>query len=237
MTLNKANLITIKDPKSPISESYRTLRTNIQFSSFDKKIDTVFVTSATPGEGKSTTSSNLAAVMAQNGCKTILVDCDLRKPSVHKKFGISNLKGLTDLLIQSGKIENIIQKSDLENLHILTSGSKPPNPSELLSSNKMREFIKMCKNYYDFVVLDTPPVGVVTDAQLISQYCDGAVLVVASGEAERETVKKSAELIKKVGGKILGVVLNKVDTKTQRGYHYYDYYDDVEHSGSKRKKR
>lgn len=237
MTLNKANLITIKNPKSPISESYRTLRTNIQFSSFDKKIDTVFVTSATPGEGKSTTASNLAAVMAQNGCKTILVDCDLRKPSIHKKFGISNLKGLTDLLIQNGKIENIIQKSSVENLHVLTSGSKPPNPSELLSSNKMREFIKMCKNYYDFIVLDTPPVGVVTDAQLISQYCDGGVLVVASGEAEREAVKKSTELIKKVGGKILGAVLNKVDTKTQRGYHYYDYYDDVEHSSSKRKKR
>ncbi len=138
-------LITIKDPKSPISESYRILRTNIQFHPLMKN-KCNFVTSSTPGEGKSTTSANLAITMAQNGAKTILVDCDLRKPNVHKLFKLSNIRGLSNLLIEDNSIDGVIQQSSVENLHILTSGVKPPNPSELLSSRKMNNFIETSKN-------------------------------------------------------------------------------------------
>ncbi len=129
------SLITIKEPKSPISEAYRTLRTNIQFHPLMKN-KCNFVTSSTPGEGKSTTSANLAITMAQNGSETILVDCDLRKPNVHKLFKLSNTRGLSNLLIEDNGIDKVIQQSGIENLHILTSGIKPPNPSELLSSKK-----------------------------------------------------------------------------------------------------
>lgn len=228
------DLITIKEPKSPISEAYRTLRTNIQFSSFDKEIKVIFVTSSTPGEGKSTTSANLAITMAQNGSKTILVDCDLRKPNVHRLFNISNTRGLSNLLIEENGIDKIVQQSGIEDLHILTSGLKPPNPSELLSSTKMKKFIEMSKNYYDYIILDTPPVGVVTDAQLVSQYSDGGVLVTASGQVEIESAIRAKQLLEKVNTKILGVVLNKVDTDYGNGYRYYNYY--YEEDGHKKKR-
>ncbi|WP_251860515.1 CpsD/CapB family tyrosine-protein kinase [Clostridium sp. Marseille-Q2269] len=231
------DLITIKEPKSPISEAYRTLRTNIQFSSFDKEIKVIFVTSSTPGEGKSTTSANLAITMAQNGAKTILVDCDLRKPNVHRLFNISNTRGLSNLLIEENGIDKIVQQSGIEDLHILTSGLKPPNPSELLSSTKMKKFIEMSKNYYDYIILDTPPVGVVTDAQLVSQYSDGGVLVTASGQVEIESAIKAKQLLEKVNAKILGVVLNKVDTDSGNGYRYYNYYYEEDGNKNKRSKK
>ncbi|MHB9941085.1 capsular biosynthesis protein [Clostridium sporogenes] len=230
----KLDLITVKEPKSPISEAYRTLRTNIQFSSFDEKIIVIFVTSSTPGEGKSTTSANLAITMAQNGAKTILVDCDLRKPNIHKLFNLSNTRGLSNLLIEDNAMDKVIQQSGIEDLHILTSGLKPPNPSELLSSTKMKKFVEMSKKYYDYIILDTPPVGVVTDAQLVSQYSDGGILVTASGQVEIESAIRAKELLGKVNARILGVVLNKVDTDSGSGYRYYNYY--YEEDGQKKKR-
>lgn len=225
MKLNKdSKLITFIEPKSPISEAYRTLRTNIQFSSFDEDIRVIYTTSALPSEGKSTTSANLAVTFAQGGVKTLLVDCDLRKPNVHKIFGLSNTRGLSNLLVKEQGLEKIIYQSGIENLHILTSGLKPPNPSELLASNKMKEFIEVLKKYYDIVILDAPPVAVVTDAQIISQYSQGGILVVASGESEREVIVKARNLLEKVGSKILGVVLNKAEKKSGKGYYNY-YYD------------
>ncbi|MBE6055730.1 CpsD/CapB family tyrosine-protein kinase [Clostridium sp.] len=229
----KLDLITVKEPKSPISEAYRTLRTNIQFSSFDEKIIVIFVTSSTPGEGKSTTSANLAITMAQNGAKTILVDCDLRKPNIHKLFNLSNTRGLSNLLIEDNGVDKVIQQSGIEDLHILTSGLKPPNPSELLSSGKMKKFVEMSKKYYDYIILDTPPVGVVTDAQLVSQYSDGGILVTASGQVEIESAIRAKELLEKVNAKILGVVLNKVDADSGNGYRYYNYY--YEEDGKRKK--
>ncbi|HIG0359176.1 TPA: CpsD/CapB family tyrosine-protein kinase [Clostridium sporogenes] len=228
----KLDLITVKEPKSPISEAYRTLRTNIQFSSFDEKIIVIFVTSSTPGEGKSTTSANLAITMAQNGAKTILVDCDLRKPNIHKLFNLSNTRGLSNLLIEDNGVDKVIQQSGIEDLHILTSGLKPPNPSELLSSGKMKKFVEMSKKYYDYIILDTPSVGVVTDAQLVSQYSDGGILVTASGQVEIESAIRAKELLAKVNSKILGVVLNKVDVDSGNGYRYYNYY--YEEDGKKK---
>lgn len=228
--MENIDIITIKSPRSPIAECYRTLRTNIQFSSFDKKIQTIVITSSGPSEGKSTTSSNLAVVMAQNGNKTILIDCDQRKPKLHKVFLTSNQKGLSDVLVGNSVFEEAIQKTEIENLDILTSGTKPPNPSELLASIKMKNFIENLRGKYDCIIIDTPPVIAVTDAQIVSRYADGCLLVVASAQAEREAALKAKELLEKVDAKILGVVLNKLDIQ-EKGYYgqyYTDYSDDYE---------
>lgn len=216
-------LITVVQPKSPISESYRTLRTNIHFSSFDKKVKTIVVTSSGPGEGKSTTCANLAVVMAENGYKTVLIDCDQRSPKLHKLFNTSNEKGVSDFLVGNIQFSEAVQKTEISNLNIITSGTRPPNPSELVASEKMKKFIEDLKETYDYIIIDTPPVIIVTDAQLLSTYADGCVLVVASAEVEKAAAVKAKELLEKVNAKILGVVLNKIDVK-ERGYSGYYYY-------------
>ena len=220
--MSDLDLITLKEPNSPMSEAYRTLRTNIQYSSLDKKVKVVLITSSSPGEGKTTTSSNLAIVMAQGGNKTILIDCDQRKPTVHKVFKLSNSTGLSNMLVGETETEIGIQKTEVPNLHVLTSGTKPPNPTELLGSQKMKNFVQELKKTYDFIILDTPPVMMVTDAQILAQYTDGCLLVVSSGEAEKDCVIKAQGLLTKVNAKILGVVLNKVNP-TKKGYYQYGY--------------
>jgi len=218
------DLITVKEPNSPMSEAYRTLRTNIQYSSFDKKVKTVLITSSGPGEGKTTTATNLAAVMAQGGNKTILIDCDQRRSAVHKMFNLSNTTGLSNILVGETEMEIGIQNTEVPNLYVLTAGTRPPNPAELLGSEKMRNFVEELKKTYDFIILDTPPIIMVTDAQILAQYTDGCLLVVSSGEAEIDSVIKAQGLLKKVNAKILGVVLNKVDATKKRYYHYkYEY--------------
>ena len=216
------NLITVTEPNSPMSESYRTLRTNIQYSSFDKRVKTILVTSSGPGEGKTTTSSNLAVVMAQGGNKTILIDCDQRKPQVHRVFKLSNSTGLSNMLVKENEMQVGIQKTDVPNLHVLTAGTRPPNPAELLGSEKMKTFVDLLEKNYDFIILDTPPIVMVTDAQILAQYTDGCLLVISSGEAERDAAIKAKNLLVKVNAKILGVVLNKVDS-TKKGYYHYSY--------------
>ncbi|MBZ9636636.1 CpsD/CapB family tyrosine-protein kinase [Clostridium sp. FP1] len=232
------DLITFKEPTSPMSESYRTLRTNIQFSSFDKKIKTILITSSGPGEGKTTTSSNLAMVMAQGGNKTILIDCDQRKPQVHKVFGFSNENGLSNILVSDNEVDiNIgVHETEQPNLHVLSSGTRPPNPAELLGSAKMKNFIEQLKKTYDFIILDTPPIVLVTDAQILAQYTDGCLLVISSGEAERDSAIKSKGLLEKVNAKILGTVLNKVDSKKKGYYHYQYEYGGTSKEGKNRKK-
>jgi capsular exopolysaccharide synthesis family protein len=232
------DLITFKEPNSPISESYRTLRTNIQFSSFDKKIKTLLVTSSGPGEGKTTTSSNLAVVMAQGGNKTLLIDCDQRKPSVHKVFKFSNENGLSNILVNKDEVDlNVsIHQTEIVNLHILSSGTRPPNPAELLGSAKMKDYIEELKKIYDIIILDTPPIILVTDAQILAQYTDGCLLVVSSGEAERDLVVKAKGLLEKVNAKILGVVINKMDSTKKGYYHYqYEYSDKIEVNKDRKK--
>jgi len=232
------DLVTYTKPNLPMSEAYRTLRTNIQFSSFDKKVKTLLVTSSGPAEGKTTTSSNLAIVMAQGGSKTLLIDCDQRKPSVHKVFGFSNANGLSNILVNENEVDIKIgiQETEIKNLHILSSGTRPPNPAELLGSTKMKNYIEELKKIYDFIILDTPPIVLVTDAQILAQYTDGCLLVISSGEAERDSVIKAKGLLEKVNAKILGVVINKMDSK-KRGYYHYQYeYSEKSEGRSRRKK-
>lgn len=223
--MEKPDIISVRNPNSPIAEAYRTLRTNIQFSSFDKAVKTIVVTSSGPGEGKSTTSANLAVVMAENGNKTILIDCDQRKSKLHKLFFKSNEKGLSDVLVGKIQFEEAVQKTEVENLDILTTGTRPPNPAELLASKKMQNFIEMLREKYEYVIMDTPPIIAVTDAQLLASHADGCILVVASSDVERDAAIKAKQLLQKVNANILGVVINKLEIR-EKGYYgyYYHYY-------------
>ena len=210
------------DPKSVGAEAYKTLRTNIQYSSFDKNAQAIIVTSSQPGEGKSTISGNLALSMAQDGKKTILIDCDLRKPTVHKKFGITNSSGLSEVIVGKVDLKDAMKEFN-KNLTIITSGKIPPNPSEMLGSNNMQRFLNELKRHYDCIILDTPPVLAVTDAQILSRNVDGMILVIRAGRTKKEIVIKAKKQIENVGGKIIGTILNAVDSKNGRNNYYYYY--------------
>jgi capsular exopolysaccharide synthesis family protein len=216
------DMISIKNPKSQAAEAFRTLRTNIQFSSLDEDIRTIVVTSTQPGEGKSTVVSNLAITMAQSGKKILLIDCDLRKPTIHKKLGVDNKDGLTTLLAKEKKFDEIVKATDINNFYILTSGPIPPNPAELLGSKKMKGLIEELNGYFDVILFDAPPVLAVTDAQVLATYCNGVVFVAGYGQAEKLAVVRAKELISKVGGKIIGVVINRVPNNS-KSYYYYNY--------------
>jgi capsular exopolysaccharide synthesis family protein len=220
------NLVALKNPKSRSAEAFRTLRTNIQFSSLDKELQSIVITSSGSGEGKSTVMSNLAITMAESGKKVILVDCDLRKPSVHKKMGITNYIGLTNILVQDVKKQECVFKTTVDNLFILTSGPIPPNPAELLGSKKMRDFIEELKGEFDLVLIDAPPVLAVTDAQILSTIVDGVIFVASYGEAQKNALVDAKQLIDKVGGKVLGIVFNKVPESISGYYgkYYKGYY-------------
>lgn len=220
--MNRRTLMTIIDPKSPISEQYRTIRTNIQFSSVDEEVKSLMVTSAGPGDGKSTTTANLAVVFAQQGKRVLLVDADLRKPTVHYIFNLTNTFGLTSVLSKQASLENAINKTDIENLFVLTSGPIPPNPAELLGSKAMEQFFDDALNkVFDLILFDTPPLLAVTDAQILSNKCDGTVLVVSSGKTEKEQVIKAKELLDAAQSRLLGVVLNNKKIENNSYYYYY----------------
>jgi capsular exopolysaccharide synthesis family protein len=216
------DLISLKNPKSRAAEAYRTLRTNIQFSSLDEEIKSIVVTSSGPGEGKSTTMANLAIAMAQSGKKVVLMDCDFRKPTIHKKFGLPNSQGLINILAQDRKFEEIIITTDVNNLYVIPSGPVPPNPSELLGTKKMKALLTELTRIFDMVLIDAPPVLAVTDAQILSTIVNGTIIVSAYGKSDKHALLKAKENIEKVGGKILGVVINKVPEQAN-GY-YGKYY-------------
>lgn len=209
-----------KKPKSITAESYRTLRTNIQYSSFDKEIRTIVVTSSEPGEGKSTTSGNLALSFAQADQRTIIIDCDLRKPSLHKTFRLSNLTGLSDVLIGKGNINSAIHQYN-EYLSVLTSGKLPPNPSEMLGSKSMSRLLEALKEHYDVIILDSAPLLAVTDAQILSTKADGTVLVVRAEKTKKESVVHAKNLLDKVDAHLLGIVLNGVNNSRSKYMYYY----------------
>lgn len=213
----------IDDPKSIIAEAFRVVRTNLQFSSIDKPLKIICVTSSEPTEGKSTVISNLAISFASTGKSTILIDADMRKPKQHKIFLLENYKGLSNLLADDLPVEQVVNEMSIQNLHILTSGPQPPNPAEIVGSARMKKFMQEVTQKYDIVLVDTPPVNFVADASIISSYTDGIILVVDAGITKREAVIVAKQQLQKVNAKILGVVLNKVK-QTGSGYYYYYYY-------------
>lgn len=223
-----------KKPKSIAAEAYRTLRTNIQYSSFDKEIRSIVVTSAEAAEGKSTVSGNLALSFAQNEKKVIIVDCDLRKPSVHKNFKISNLVGLSEVLIGKVQLEEAVQSRN-EYLDILPSGKIPPNPSEMLSSKTMINLIEKLKEKYDIIILDSAPLLAVTDAQILSREVDGTILVTRAGRTKRESVIEAKNLLIKVGANIIGIVLHAVENTRGKYYYYYGSSEDSDENKTKKK--
>lgn len=232
-----SRLITHFAPKSPISEAYRSLRTNILYAKVDQPIKTVLVTSSGPGEGKSTSAANLAITFSQMGAKTLLIDTDLRRPVLHAIFSLPQTEGLTNYLIGNTHLEDAIKKSRIDNLSILTSGTLPPNPSELLASMKMDGFIDQVSSQYDMVLFDSPPIIPVTDAAVLAPKLDGTVLVVKSGETERDALLRSRVLFDNVNANVFGVLINGVNISHMQGsyyYYYYEYGDNKE--GGKRKK-
>ncbi|AZU63764.1 CpsD/CapB family tyrosine-protein kinase [Neobacillus mesonae] len=223
---NKVNrnvhLIAYNNPQSPITEQYRLIRNNLNFSSVDKEIKSIVVTSPEPSDGKSTTAANLAIVLAQQGNKVLLVDADLRKPSVHYSFNIGNIEGLTSILTKKMNVERAVIKTNITNLEVLTSGPIPPNPSELLSSSSLDFVLKELREMYEYIVLDTPPLLAVTDAQNLANKCDGVVLVVSSKKTKRDRALKAKDLLEKANSFLLGVVLNGV---AARKTNYYGHYN------------
>ena len=209
-----------KLPKSITAESYRSLRTNIQYSSIDKQVKTLVVTSSNAGEGKSTVAGNLAYTFFQNGKRVLIIDCDLRKPSLHRKFNVSNEEGLTDVLVGTSKLNNVMKKID-DNLYLLTTGTLPPNPAEIIGSNTMENFLEQCKINFDYIILDTPPILPVTDSKLLAIKADATVVVVRSEVSKLKHVSQAFKELEKVNANIIGTILNDVEMYSEKLY--YDY--------------
>jgi len=220
-------------PKSPISETYRILRTNLQFLRPDQPLKVILVTSSGPSEGKTTTASNLAITMAQVGTKTLIVDGDLRRPMVSGVFGVPQDPGLTELLVKGGDLQKAMIPSEVENLFILPAGTIPPNPSELLGSHKMKKLIQEMRSCCDLVIIDCPPVITVTDAAVLAAEADIVLLVIQSGKTDREAARRAKSLLTNVNASIAGTVLNNISTDMLSGYSYYYHY---EYDDDRRKK-
>ncbi|MGL9972066.1 CpsD/CapB family tyrosine-protein kinase [Enterococcus sp. DIV1420a] len=217
------SLITFTNPSSPVAEQYRMIRTNIQFASpGGQQIKTIVVTSSGPGEGKSTTAANMAVVFAKSGQRVLLVDADLRKPVLYKTFKLTNISGLSTILSTAGNIADEVQKTPIENLSVLPSGPKPPNPSELLNSPRMDQLLAEAKDLYDVIIFDMPPVVAVTDAQIMSSKTDGTLLVVRENTSRKESLTKAKELLDMAQAKVLGVVYNGAEHSKDAGYYYGD---------------
>lgn len=221
------NLIAHNDLKNPATEAYRVIRTSIQFAQAGKELKTLAVTSCMPNEGKSITVANLAVVLTQAGKSVLLLDCDMRNPTVHKNFNLSNKVGLSSCISMGTALSDAVQKTSIEGLYALTGGVIPPNPSELLGSEQMKNVLQRAKEQYDYVLIDTPPVMPVTDALIVSRFVDGMILVIASGEVKVDLARDVKKQLQHAGANILGVVLNKVRSEHHGygyGYGYYYYY-------------
>jgi non-specific protein-tyrosine kinase len=214
----ESSLISLRNPRAPASEAYRTLRTNLLFSSLDKPLRTLLVTSSAPDEGKSTTIANLAVTMAQAEQRVILVDCDLRRPGMHTIFGLSNEQGLTTVILEQGESPLPLQETAVPGLSLLASGPLPPRPADLLGSQRMERLIERLKAEADIVLFDTPPVTAVTDAAVLATRLDGALLVFQAGHTRRERAREARRMLEKVKANIVGVVLNNARLETGFAY-------------------
>lgn len=215
-------VISFTNPRSYVAEQFRTLRTNINFSSPDSDIRSLLVTSAAPSEGKSTASANLAVVFAQEGKRVLLVDADMRKPTTHYTFHMGNTQGLSSVLTRQIEAETAIRKTEVERLDLLTCGPIPPNPAELLASKSMDALIEQLKETYDIIIFDAPPVLSVTDGQILASKCEGTILVVNSGTTEKEMALKAKEAIASSNSRLIGAVLNNFILPKDN--YYYQYY-------------
>jgi len=204
--MSNSPLITLADPRSPVTEAFRTLRTNLIFSSLDHPLTTLLVTSATPEDEKSLTLANLAVTMAQGGRRTILVDCDLRHPRQAEIFGVAAQPGLTELIL-GGSDQPALAATGVEGLQLLPAGALPPNPADLLSSRRMEAAIAALQAQADVVLFDAPPVLAVTDAALLASKLDGVLLVVTAGQTRREHAQRAKDLLEKIHVRIVGTVL------------------------------
>ncbi|HFR3426280.1 TPA: CpsD/CapB family tyrosine-protein kinase [Streptococcus suis] len=229
--LQGAPLYSATQPTSLNAEQIRVLRTNLEYAQLNGKIKSIGITSSIPGEGKSTVSANLAHSLAATGKRVLIVDADLRKPTVHRTFKVTNQRGLTDIVIGREELytQNLHYLTDLD-LYVLPSGPIPPNPSELLQSENMSKLMTDLANYFDFVIYDLPPVNSVTDAQIISRKVDGMILVVRQGYVLKTELEKSLRNLNNVEAKLIGYVMNDVAKEQKDSYHYY-YRNSNDESG------
>ncbi|MBQ8164250.1 MAG: CpsD/CapB family tyrosine-protein kinase [Clostridia bacterium] len=251
MQLMKKNLLTEETP-SQINEAYKNVRTNLQYALHPINGKVMLVSSALPGEGKSTTSSNLAVTFAQNS-KVLLIDADMRKPVMHKIFGLENSHGLSLFLGGFEPLAKAIHRDVVPGLDVMTAGTIPPNPSELLGSKNMTVFLNKVQEHYDYIIIDTPPINVVTDAVVLSKKVSGVVLVARQNSTTIKFLRQTVETLKTVRVRVLGVVLTGVKEKykpfsrysdgygysysRKSSYKYYDYYTAGSRSHSSRKKK
>lgn len=234
------NLITVNSPTSNISEQYKTLRTNIVYSNADKKIKTVVFTSSGPSEGKSTVAGNVAVTFANQGLRTLLLDADLRRPTVHATLSVRNDAGLVNLITgeeSEQELQQTIIETSVKHLYALTAGPVPPNPSELLSSNRMHKLMQDLEHNFDMIILDASPVGSVTDAQILASSADATILVVPYGIAQKIPVAEAKDLLEKANANLIGAVMNRIPANEKNGYYGYAYgdYSSGTHSHSHRK--
>ena len=222
-------LVTLLYPRSAVAESYRMLRSNLEFARVDRPIHTILVTSALPGEGKTVTAANLAIAFALEGRRVLLVDADLRKPAVHNLFDIPNTQGLTTMLrSDSVSLESVAHTNEQERLRVLTSGPLPPNPAEMLGSQRMLTVLQRLQASQDVLIIDSPPLRVVTDAAILSAFVDGTLLVIDASTSRRAAVRLGREALNRVNAQVLGVVLNRVQTPSHVGNPLFDgYHDEV----------
>lgn len=217
------DVVTVYSPKAVASESFRGIRTGILYSSADNTPQTILITSASPGEGKTSCASNIAAVMAQSGGRILLLDCDMRRPKLHRLFRINPKVGLSSVLVKVGELKNAIQPTGIENLDMIPCGPTPPNPSELLGSDQMRLLLERLRKRYTRIIIDSSPVTAVTDSVLLAKEADAVVMIVRAGETPRPSVKAALEQLAAVEANVIGAVLNSVQADRD-GYHYYQYY-------------
>lgn len=215
-------LVTISETKSYIIEQFRTIRTNIKFTMPDEPLKTILITSSTPGEGKSTNAANIGVVFAQEDKRVLIIDADMRKPTLHHTFKTFNKVGLSNILARKSALHEAVQETFVIGLDVITSGPIPPNPAELLSSKVLDALLQHVKNDYDMIIIDSPPLLSVTDAQILANKCDGTIIILNTGVVDKRAVKKAKALLSASRTKILGVVLNNY--KTPSHYNYYEEY-------------
>lgn len=221
-----ASIVTRHDPKSPISESYRSLRTKFQFATLGAKPRTVMITSSVPAEGKTTTAVNMAVTFADSGLRVLIMDTDLRRPNVHRVLKMNRGNGLADVLRDGSDIRTVVRPTRIENLWMISSGHVPPNPSELIGSERMQKVMGVLGRSFDLVVCDAPSILIVTDPLLLARQVDTTVMVVAAEEARRETVSRALDILRAADTSVAGVVLNGLRATKRNYYYYYYYYDE-----------